>query len=335
VITYAQNYEDVMLARAFGHRNQGFYVDVGAGDPNYLSVTRWFYDQGWSGINLEPNRRFFEELVKNRPRDVTFNIGASDVRGVLTFAEAEVGELSTFDLAGAGDDAVRREVAVAPLDDILAEHAGGRSIDFLKIDVEGWELHVLKGLDLARFRPAILVIEAVLREGRTMSHQAWEPLVLARGYTMAHFDGLNRFYVAEEKRELADIFRLPPGVFDEITPSQVVTLAHELRQLTDAVRDLAASVVPTIALGATAPVADVLHALSEIRQRNFTAHHQQARLLLACDELIATVAARNLAAAAIPPAPDIDRALAGIRLANEALAAGSPDPENPVPPPDD
>ena len=37
MISYAQNFEDVMLARVFAGRSDGFYVDVGAADPINLS----------------------------------------------------------------------------------------------------------------------------------------------------------------------------------------------------------------------------------------------------------------------------------------------------------
>ena len=264
MITYAQNFEDVMLARAFKGRERGFYVDVGAGDPNYMSVTRWFYDQGWSGINLEPNRTFFKKLVTSRPRDITLNIGASDSKGVLAFEETSVPELSTF---VDNSDASRRGACcrtdVAPLNEVLTTHAVGRQIDFLKIDVEGWELQVLKGLDLNRFRPAIMVIEAVLPESTTPSHHEWEPLVTESNYSMVYFDGLNRFYLAEERRELAQAFELPPGVFDEITHHQVVSLSYRLRILTDSIRNVV-QICGLPSLSADASIDELAQAMSTI-----------------------------------------------------------------------
>ena len=53
-VSYAQNFEDVLLHRVFGGQETGFYVDVGAYHPVDGSVTKAFYDLGWSGINLEP-----------------------------------------------------------------------------------------------------------------------------------------------------------------------------------------------------------------------------------------------------------------------------------------
>ena len=97
MISYAQNFEDVMLARVFGSRTDGFYVDVGAGDPVNLSVTKWFYDLGWSGINIEPNRSLFKKLSADRSRDVNLECGAGASRKHAQFMEMPIPELSSFD----------------------------------------------------------------------------------------------------------------------------------------------------------------------------------------------------------------------------------------------
>ena len=97
LISYAQNFEDVMLARVFAGRDNGFYVDVGAADPINLSVTKWFYDLGWSGLNIEPNKQLFGRLVADRPRDINLDCGVGAVASEAEFLELEVGELSSFD----------------------------------------------------------------------------------------------------------------------------------------------------------------------------------------------------------------------------------------------
>lgn len=63
MISYAQNFEDVMLWRALKHVKKGFYVDVGAWSPDNDSVTRFFYENGWHGINIEPNSDFNAEYA--------------------------------------------------------------------------------------------------------------------------------------------------------------------------------------------------------------------------------------------------------------------------------
>ena len=76
------------------------------------------------------------------------------------------------------------------------------SIDFLKIDVEGAEADVLFGGDWERFRPKVIVAEAVTPMTSEPSWQAWEPFLIAQRYRFALFDTLNRFYVADEHPEI-------------------------------------------------------------------------------------------------------------------------------------
>ena len=125
MISYAQNFEDVMLARVFAGRNTGFYVDVGAADPVNLSVTKWFYDLGWSGLNIEPNKQLFERLAADRPRDINLACGVGAVATDAQFFEPDVGELSSFDsrvqnnAQSSGTPGSMRTVAVVPLTDLL------------------------------------------------------------------------------------------------------------------------------------------------------------------------------------------------------------------------
>lgn len=79
-ITYFQNHEDLLIAGFFPDVKNGFYVDVGANHPDLLSITKIFYDNGWSGINLELNRHLYNLINKHRSRDAKLNIGASGQR---------------------------------------------------------------------------------------------------------------------------------------------------------------------------------------------------------------------------------------------------------------
>ena len=217
-----------MLARVFHGRKNGFYVDVGAADPINLSVTKWFYDLGWSGINIEPNKQLFERLAADRPRDTNLECGVGAAVSEASFFEPEIGELSSFDPRAqiaaqkAGMLGTTRPVSVFPLTDLLKRHRKRRHIDFLKIDVEGWEHEVLKGLDLGLYRPTILVIESTIPQSRAPSHGQWEPLVLAAAYTFVYFDGVNRFYLANENLELKRHFDAPPNALDNFEPYSLV-----------------------------------------------------------------------------------------------------------------
>jgi FkbM family methyltransferase len=98
MLTYAQNFEDVVLARAFEGRSTGFYIDIGASHPEHLSVTKHFYDRGWRGVNVEPIPRAYQRFVEARLRDVNLNVAVGRERGEREFFECtDFDALSTFD----------------------------------------------------------------------------------------------------------------------------------------------------------------------------------------------------------------------------------------------
>ncbi len=72
-ISYAQNYEDVMLWRALKDVSNGFWIDIGAAHPREYSVTRAFSERGWCGVNVEPEPGYAAELRAERPRDVNYS----------------------------------------------------------------------------------------------------------------------------------------------------------------------------------------------------------------------------------------------------------------------
>ena len=83
MISYAQNYEDLILNRIFKDQPKGVYVDVGANEPIKDNVTYHFYLKGWIGLNFEPNQAYFKKLQEIRPNDISFNFGCSDKEEVL------------------------------------------------------------------------------------------------------------------------------------------------------------------------------------------------------------------------------------------------------------
>lgn len=86
-ISYAQNFEDIRLWRALKHFENGFYIDVGANQPTVDSVTKAFYERGWTGINIEPVQIYHDALCQERPKDINLQCVAGDNAEALTFYE--------------------------------------------------------------------------------------------------------------------------------------------------------------------------------------------------------------------------------------------------------
>lgn len=243
IISYAQVHEDVLLWRCLHSVTPGFYVDIGAHDPTHLSVTRAFYERGWHGINIEPNPKYAQKIRDERPRDQTVGVALGAGDGHATIYDFGATGLSTMvhdiaaDHLAAGLIATELQVPVTTLAAVL-DDLDSQEIHFLKIDVEGYERQVLTGADFKRFRPWIVLVEAVRPTTSIPSFGAWEPLLLEAGYQFAYFDGLNHFYVSDEHAELKRFFSVPVNINDPYRDYQTVSLtamieklAHEKKKL--------------------------------------------------------------------------------------------------------
>lgn len=234
IISYAQIGEDVLLRRVFPPHYCGFYIDVGANHPVNCSVTKHFYDSGWSGINIEPGS-IFQEIPRHRPRDLNLNMAISDQESSLTFYEfPQASALSTLspEVAafhrGLGQPCVERTVPVTTLRSLCEKYVGERVVDFMSIDVEGRELAVISGADWTRFRPRILLVE-----GNGIPN--WEPILLAHNYHRANFDGINAWYVRDEDRQWLEALRVPVTAADDyIAAPHVRGMMDYLQHMVDA-----------------------------------------------------------------------------------------------------
>ena len=228
-VSYAQNFEDVMLRRALNDVTEGRYVDIGAGEPDADSVTLAFYKANWRGINVEPLAGPYSRLVKARPGDINLNLalGSSVGEAVLYVVGSETG-LSTLDpqfaahYAAEGWPVEERRVPITTLAELCNVHVIGE-IHFLKIDAEGAELDILRGADFTRWRPWIILVEATLPNSQIPSHEAWEDVLTNNGYEFCYFDGLNRFYLSEEQAgSLRPAFAIPPNFTDNFVLARMM-----------------------------------------------------------------------------------------------------------------
>jgi len=165
-ISYSQEGEDIFLNRIFNFKPNGIFIDIGAHHPKRFSNTYLFYKMGWRGVNIDAMPGSMESFKSVRPFDVNIEAGVGMERGKLVFYIFQEPALNTFDeqqakTYQANGWVFRSEklVEVYPLDQILDENLKTEHIDFMSIDVEGFEINILKSNNWEKYRPDYLLIE--------------------------------------------------------------------------------------------------------------------------------------------------------------------------------
>jgi FkbM family methyltransferase len=164
--TYGQWAEDLLI-QGYATEKSGMYVDVGAFHPMHYSNTYLLYKRGWSGVAIDPNSSTKALFRLHRPRDTCVVSGVGSERATLPYYVFNHQSCNTFSnahkermLARPFMRLVRTEqVPIAPLSDILNEHAKGTRIDVMNIDVEGMNLAVLESNDWTVYAPRVLCVE--------------------------------------------------------------------------------------------------------------------------------------------------------------------------------
>ncbi len=168
--SYSQEGEDMIMRRFLEGRQRGFYVDVGAHHPERFSNTRYFYGQGWHGINIDADPTLMKTFARSRPRDTNLAMGVGEDLGTMTFYVFNDRALNTFskDLADERSKIApyrietEIDIQIRPLAKILQDHLpAGQFIDFLSVDVEGQDLSVLRSNDWTRYVPTFVLVECL------------------------------------------------------------------------------------------------------------------------------------------------------------------------------
>jgi len=191
----SQQEEEKLVREFFQDDDSGFYVEVGANHPTEGSQT-WHLEQlGWTGVLVEPQPDLAGQLRRER-RAKVYAVACSKPENAgktLTLYLAGIQSSLDADFYVAG---VRRagsvEVPVMTLDQVLEDAGAPQPLDFVSIDVEGHDVEVLAGFDLARWRPRLLLIEDVVQSLDLHRH------LVARGYRWIRRTGINSWYVPAE-----------------------------------------------------------------------------------------------------------------------------------------
>ncbi|VVB75808.1 Methyltransferase FkbM domain protein [uncultured archaeon] len=166
-IYYSQTGEDIILRDIFWKKDNGFYVDIGAHHPKRFSNTYLLYKKGWSGINVDADKRSIELFLRHRKRDINLNLAVSDKKRELEFFEFNDGAINTFSQEEAKRIALSRKetpkkysLQTVTLKYLLDTYLPkDKNIDLLTIDIEGFDEKALKSNDWKKYRPNYILVE--------------------------------------------------------------------------------------------------------------------------------------------------------------------------------
>lgn len=223
---YSQHGEDLVLDRMLQGQASGFFVEVGCIDGLRFSNTLTFEQRGWKGICIEAHNDYIESLRRNRPGSIVVHCAAGEKdEACVTFYANARGSLSSLDRSreqhfreSYGEffhGYVEQPVAKSRLDTLFACH-GVTQIDILSLDIEGYEVEAMRGLDLDRYRPRIMVIEV----DSTDQEAALDAMILSHAYHKSVRVGPNIFYIAEES--------LDAPVRNQLLAGEVLHTPHPL-----------------------------------------------------------------------------------------------------------
>lgn len=200
--------EKYAVREYFGHKDNGFFVEVGANEPTSPESQTWHLEQlGWRGILVEPIPELAAKARDSRKESIVFQVACVDgyAKGTTTLLiPVESGGLVTghASLRANIDEHnysqfSRIEVKTATLTEIL-DRVGVQSVDLLSIDVEGAELDVLRGLDLSRYRPLLILLED--KHLYLSKHR----FLRRCGYKIVRRLNRNSWYIPEDARSPAE-----------------------------------------------------------------------------------------------------------------------------------
>jgi FkbM family methyltransferase len=150
------------LVAAFFGNITGYFVEVGANDPRERSQSWHLEQNGWTGVLIEPQPDLAAKLRASRSAMVFAAACSSPDNAGLALPLHVAGPLSSLDRRHMAPGATPERVINVPsrtLDSVLEEAGSPIAFDFLSIDVEGHEIEVLRGFDIDRWRPRLILLE--------------------------------------------------------------------------------------------------------------------------------------------------------------------------------
>jgi FkbM family methyltransferase len=159
---------DMMADFFFRNKKEGIYIDIGCHHPLINNNTYPLYKRGWKGINIDIDYGAIDSFNFLRSKDTNIKIAVSDTTGEaeLFFYHNRAAK-NTLSKEKGFDSKEIQKIKTSTLNKVIENSIyKDQKINFISIDVEGYELNVLKGFDFKKYKPDLVVLE-LIQEGMT------------------------------------------------------------------------------------------------------------------------------------------------------------------------
>lgn len=190
--SYSQEGEDLILNRIFNNKKNGFYVDIGSFHPIRFSNTYLFYKMGWNGITVDARPGSSKLFKKIRPRDISLEFPINDEEIELTyymFNEPALNgfskELTTKRQLETNYKLIKEiPLKTKTLEFILENYLpDNQIIDFLTVDVEGFDFNVLNSNNWEKYRPNFILTEDLELDVNNIYNSPVSKFLLEKNYS--------------------------------------------------------------------------------------------------------------------------------------------------------
>lgn len=158
----------IIVDEYFRDFQDGFFIETGSCDGIFQSNTYYLETElNWTGLLIEPNPDYVRECIENRPNSKVYDcalVSPEDAdKTTVLYSIAHKGAMGTVGDRGIWKDETEKpifheNIPTRTLTSVLDE-VKPKEINFMSLDVEGYELNVLKGLDFEKYSPEIIVVE--------------------------------------------------------------------------------------------------------------------------------------------------------------------------------
>jgi FkbM family methyltransferase len=191
--SFSQEGEDLLLSEYFNSKIKGYYIDIGAHHPFRFSNTYIFYRRGWRGINIDATPGSMDLFKKYRSRDINIEVPVSNNNKLINYYIFNETALNSFSdkLSRYRDTKtkykIKKVIKLKPqkLSEILDKYINpNKKIDFMSIDVEGYEYNVLLSNNWKKYIPTYLLIEILTKNDEQIVKNKIYKYLKNKGYAV-------------------------------------------------------------------------------------------------------------------------------------------------------